>query len=230
MYCIKCGVELSSGQKACPLCQTKVCHPDFVVEGEDTYPKNNTAPDKFDLKGLMFIITMVFVIPLILCLVCDLSLNKSVVWSGYAMGALALIYVIVALPFWFRHPNPVIFVPCDFIGVLLYLLYIDFATQGGWFLSFAFPAVGVVAIITTAVVALRKYVKRARLYIYGGAFISVGAFMVLLEALISRVFDGAVRFVWSVYPLISMFIIGMMLIIIAICKPLRQSLKKKFFL
>ena len=230
MYCIKCGVELSSGQKSCPLCQTKVCHPDFVVEGEDTYPKNNTSPDKFDLKGLMFIITMIFVIPIVLCLVCDLSINGSVVWSGYAMGALALVYVIVALPFWFRHPNPAIFVPCDFVGVLLYLLYIDLQTQGGWFLPFAFPTVGVIAIITTTVVTLYRYVRRGRLYIYGGAFIAVGAFAVLLEALISTVFDGALKFVWSIYPLISMFIIGMMLIIIAICKPLRQSLKKKFFL
>lgn len=230
MYCVKCGVELSNGQTECPLCQTKVYHPDFISDGEQTYPRDNTPHDKFELKGLMFIITMIFAIPLVLSLVCDLSINGRVLWSGYAMGAIALAYIIVALPFWFRHPNPVIFVPCDFVGALIYLLYIDLETQGGWFMPFAFPAVGVVAIITTAIVALRRYTKRGVLYIYGGAFIAVGAFAVLLEMLISKTFDGAIKFVWSIYPLISMFIIGMMLIIIAICKPLRQSLKKKFFL
>lgn len=230
MYCIKCGVELSKGQKKCPICETQVYHPDFLEDGEETYPKSNTPPDKFDLKGLMFIITMIFAIPFILCLVCDLSINSKIVWSGYASGALALIYVIVALPFWFRHPNPVIFVPCDFAGVLLYLFYIDFMIQGGWFLSFALPVVGAVAIITTSVVALKRYVRRGALYIYGGTFIAVGAFAVLLEALISTVFDGALKFVWSIYPLVSLALIGIMLIIIAICKPLRQSLKKKFFL
>ena len=40
MYCIKCGAELSDGQKVCPICETKVYHPDIpVVEDKDTYPK-----------------------------------------------------------------------------------------------------------------------------------------------------------------------------------------------
>ena len=63
MYCVKCGVELSNGQTECPLCQTKVYHPDFISDGEQTYPRDNTPHDKFELKGLMFIITMIFAIP-----------------------------------------------------------------------------------------------------------------------------------------------------------------------
>lgn len=231
MYCIKCGVELSKGQKKCPLCQTEVIHPDFLsLDGDETYPKKDTPPEKFDQKGLMFIVTMLFAIPFILCLVCDLSLNNRMLWSGYAMGALALIYVVMVLPFWFIRPNPVIFVPCDFGALILYVLYINFQTQGSWFFPFALPAIFVLGLITTAVVAIRRYVRRGRLYVYGGATIAAGAYAVLLELLISYVFGGAVKFIWSIYPLIAFFILGMMLIIIAICKPLRQSLKRKFFI
>ena len=230
MYCIKCGVELSSGQKKCPLCETEVYHPDFIAEDSDTYPKNDTAPDKFEQKGLMFIITIIFAIPLLLCLICDLTINGEVLWSGYAIGAILLAYITVALPFWFRHPNPVIFVPCDFAGALVYLLYIDLQTQGGWFMSFAFPTVGMIAIITTTVLAVNRYAKRGYLYTFGGALIATGLATVLLEYLICITFYSAVSFVWSIYPLVSFFLIGMMLIVIAICKPLRQSLKKKFFL
>jgi hypothetical protein len=147
MYCVKCGVELSEGQKKCPLCETRVYHPDFIVEGKETYPKNNTPPDKFERKGLMFIFTAIFLIPFVLCLVCDLSINSKIVWSGYAMGAIALLYIIAVLPFWLRHPSPIIFVPCSFAGVLLYLAYVNLQTNGDWFMTFAFPTVGAFAII-----------------------------------------------------------------------------------
>jgi len=32
MFCIKCGVELSRGSAVCPICGTKVCHPDFPAD------------------------------------------------------------------------------------------------------------------------------------------------------------------------------------------------------
>lgn len=234
MYCVKCGVELSSGQKKCPICETKVYHPDFIIEGEETYPKNNTPPDKFERKGLMFIFTAVFLIPLILCFICDFSIHGEVVWSGYAMGGIALLYLVTVLPFWFRHPSPIIFVPCSFAGVLVYLCYIDLATQGGWFLPFAFPTVGafaiIVSVVTTLNTTLKTTGKRSSLFVYGGAIIALGMFCVLVELLICLTFYSSVRFVWSIYPLVSLFIIGMMLIIIGICRPLRHSLKKKFFL
>lgn len=234
MYCVKCGVEMSKGQKKCPICQTQVYHPDFIVEGEETYPKNNTPPDKFDRKGLMFIFSAVFLIPLVLCFICDFSIHREIVWSGYAMGGIAFVYLAIVLPFWFRHPNPIIFVPCSFIECLLFLFYIDFATQGGWFLTFALPLVGAFAIIVSAVttlnITLKTTGKRSSLFVYGGAVIALGAICVLTEFLVGITFYKSVKWVWSIYPLVSFFIIGMMLIIIGVCKPLRQSLKKKFFL
>lgn len=230
MYCIKCGAELSEGQKKCPLCETEVYHPDFLKIDNDTYPKNNTPPDKFEQKGLMFIVTMMFLIPFVLCLLCDVSVHETVVWSGYAMSGIALAYLVLALPFWFRRPNPVIFVPCDFVGMLGVLFYIDFATQGGWFLTFALPTVGAFAVLATAFVAIYRYVRRGRLYLYSGSILALGAYMVGLEALISNTFDGGVQFIWSRYPFSVAMIFGIMLLVIAICKPLRNSLKKKFFL
>ena len=29
MYCIKCGVELADSERVCPLCGTRVFHPDL---------------------------------------------------------------------------------------------------------------------------------------------------------------------------------------------------------
>ena len=81
---------------------------------------------------------------------------------------------------WFRRPNPVIFVPVDFIAVGLYLRYINFATGGHWFLSFAFPVTGAIGLLISAAVALTHYLRGGYLYIYGGMLILGGGLAVLI--------------------------------------------------
>ena len=44
MYCIKCGVELADSEKVCPLCGTRVFHPDLPrAQGEPPYPPQAQA-------------------------------------------------------------------------------------------------------------------------------------------------------------------------------------------
>lgn len=39
MYCVQCGVKLADTEVRCPLCGTRVFHPDiFREEGERLYP------------------------------------------------------------------------------------------------------------------------------------------------------------------------------------------------
>ena len=52
----------------------------------------------------------------------------------------------------------------------------------------------------------------------------------LVEFLINLTFQLHETFFWSFYPLAAGVILGLMLLIIAICKPLRESLQRKFFL
>lgn len=230
MYCIKCGVELKDSEKVCPLCKTIVFHPDIPVpDGEKPYPEYVAPVKKFNRTGAMFVLTFVFLIPVIITLLIDLKLNASVVWSGYVIGGLAVGYVAFVLPFWFRHPNPVIFIPCACASAILYLLYIDLAVGGHWFLPLAFPIAGIGSLILTAVTALLKYIKRGKLYIFGGAFIALGGYSMLIEMFICITFK--LRFIfWSVYPLAAFVLVGLLLIAIAVCKPLKSSLDKRFFI
>ena len=62
MYCVKCGVKLSEGQTVCPLCETKVYHPDINVTEANTYPKIPFKSEEFNRKGLMFVLTMIFLV------------------------------------------------------------------------------------------------------------------------------------------------------------------------
>lgn len=232
MYCIHCGVELAPSEKVCPLCGTRVFHPDFPQpEGTPTYPAaRGERQEEVSRSGLLFVLTMLALLPAVICLLCDWRINGRIVWSGFVAGGLALFYVLAVLPLWFRRPNPVIFVPVGFAAIILYLLYIDLAVEGGWFLRFAFPVAGAMGLLLTAVVALMRYVRGGYLYIFGGALIASGGLAVLVEFLLNRTFGVHEVLFWSLYPLAAGVILGAMLIVIAICKPLRRSLHRKFFL
>lgn len=230
MYCINCGVKLADSEKECPLCHTRVFHPDLMrPEGEPLYPNKAPAVKKRSLFPQIFA-TVAFVMTILIVFLCDWQLNHTVSWSGYVMGALLLAYVMLVLPFWFRRPNPVIFVPCDFVAIGLYLLYIDLFTHGHWFLSFAFPVVGGIGLIVTAVVTLLRYVHGGKLYIFGGASILLGAFMLLLEFLLDLTFDISGFIGWSLYPLTVLVTIGGMLLYLAIWRPAREAIERKFFI
>ena len=146
------------------------------------------------------------------------------------MGASLLLYEILILPLWFRKRNPVIFVPCAFVAMGLYLLYINWAIGGNWFMPFAFPVLGGIAVIVITTTVLMCYLKKGGLYIFGGAFIALGAMMPLLEFLLYYTFQLNKLVGWSFYPLVSLVLVGGLLIFLAICKPAREVMERKFFI
>ena len=230
MYCVQCGVKLADTEVRCPLCGTRVFHPDiFREEAESLYPKHKLPKVRGKNYVLPVLFTAALILPFIIVLLCDMQFNGGVTWSGYVMGALMLGYIIVVLPSWFRKPNPVVFTPCNFAAVAVYLFYINFAVGGSWFWSFALPVVACTAAIGIPVVTLTHYLKRGKLFVFGGATIALGALMVLMEALMASTFDGISFRGWSLYPLISLAFIGGILIFFGAYRPARESMERLFF-
>lgn len=231
MYCIKCGVKLAESESSCPLCGTRVIHPDLEIsKGEPSYPLHK-IPDSAPRSLLgPAILTALYLIPLLVVPLCDIQLNQAVTWSGFVTGAILLSYLFFILPSWFRHPNPVIFVPCDFAAICLYLHYVNAAVGGNWYFTFALPLVGGICLIVTTVVTLLRYVPKGALYIFGGASIALGGLMLLTEFLANITFHISRFFGWSLYPLIALVILGGIQIFLAICRPARQTLERKFFI
>ena len=230
MYCIKCGAKLSDGQTLCPICDTRIYHPDIQINEENTYPKIPFKSEEINRTGLMFVITFLFLIPLLLPIFLELSWHDKIEWSGYVLGGTLVFYVTFILPCWFKKPNFVIFVPCSMASVILLLLYICLATGGHWFMPFAFPVVGSLAIIVSAFTAVLKYVKGSGLYAVGGALIAVGGWTMLLEMLIRKVFFANYLFMWSSATLTVFSVLGLLLIMIAVIKPLKENLMRIFYI
>ena len=229
MYCVKCGVELAEAQRQCPLCQTPVYFPGLPEAPERPYPEK-TGKEVVNPRGFLFIISFIFLIAAIISIVADLSISVGLTWSGYAVGGIVCFYTIFILPNWFSHRHPAVFAPVDFGVIGLFLAYVNFATGGEWFLSFALPVTGVFALIICSVVILSHYLRRGYLYIWGGAIIALGGFSILIEWLSVVTFHHAPMFLWSLYPAISLALIGIMLLVIALVRPFRESLERIFAL
>ena len=230
MYCVKCGVELADTEQSCPLCLTKVYHPELQQpEATPLYP-----PNRYPIRQDAFRILPVCLSVLVLCavltvLLSDLRVHNAVTWCGYVIGSLVVLYVAVILPLWFRKPNPVIFVPCSFAALGLFLLYISLFTGGGWFLRFALPVTGGVCLIVTTVVTLFRYLKKGKLYVLGGALIALGGFTLLTEGLATATFALPSFLGWSLYPLIGLSLLGLLLIYLAISRNARDLMERKLF-
>ena len=232
MYCIRCGVKLAEDKKPCPLCGTVPFHPELEPQEakplylQGRYPSTHVSRN----VAMTVISTVLFLLPMVITVLCDVQVSKNITWSGFVIGALTSVYVWGVLPFWFQKPNPVIFVPCGFGALAAFVLYINYATGGAWFLSFALPVIGAATLIVTAVVVLMRYVPMGALYIFGGALIALGLFMPVMEMLLNLTFHLEHGLVWAFYPLAALVLLGGMLIFLAICRPARETMERKFFL
>ncbi len=228
MYCVKCGVKLQDGVIDCPLCGTPVWNPTGDV-GEAGYPCR--YPDKSyadRVAGLALIGVILAAVSLSALILC-LNTYGGVAWSSYVMLGAALLYIVAFLPGWFRKKLPLVFVPVDFVAVCGYLLYICLATGGHWFLSFAFPVVMLVCLLTTAAIAMMRYIRRGRLVITGGLLIAIGGSTMLVEFL-EHITFGARMFSWSLYSVTAFAVFGAFLLVAGLVRPLREHLERKFFL
>jgi len=233
MYCVNCGVKLADTEKVCPLCGVTAYHPD--IQRQPAVPlyaetHSHTNFHHVNTKAAHVVITTAFVLVALSFLLIDLQIHDRITWGGIVSGAIVLAYVLTVLPTWFKKPNPVVFSVCDFVAAGLYLWYLNQTTAGDWFLSFAFPVTGFLAVIVITVTVLLYYVRRGKLYIFGGAFILLGGFMPLLELLITITFDISKFYGWSVYPALAFAAAGGICIFLAINRRAREAMEQRFFI
>lgn len=236
-YCVNCGVELADSEKKCPLCGTEVINPrrkphDEVKTPFPSYPAR--TQQHVSRQSLLGLLALFFLIPILLCVVCDASINHKVEWSGYVVGAFFQLYVTIAVPILlYDHCAKYcasISLSLDMLSLLALLKYIEWNTGGTWFLPFALPVTLLAGCIVIALSLLARHARISRLSVAAVAVICAGIFCLAVELLLNAAFDLRHTLAWSIYPLITFLLLGAVLFYIDRNRPLKEKLIQKFFL
>lgn len=101
-YCVNCGVELDDSAKKCALCGAPVLNP-YLDEPEEAlpppYPDRLALPEGTNRRYIAFLVSMVLLIPNLICGVANLLILDSGVWSAYIVSSSLLFWVFFIVPF-----------------------------------------------------------------------------------------------------------------------------------
>ncbi len=228
MYCVKCGVKLPDGAKACPLCNTPVLYFEDA-NPEPSYSDRYPAERRHGKYVLLALITALMLAAGLVCLILCLRTFGAATWSGYVLLGLALAWIVLILPLWFRRWHPFIFLSVDIAAICGFLVYVCGVSGGHWFLPFAFPVTLLLGALLLAAVALFRRVRRGRLRLTAALIIAAGLCCMLIE-LFEHITFGTKMFLWSLYCVSAFGALGLFLLIASLIPPLKAFLERKFFI
>lgn len=232
-YCVNCGVELAEYIKKCPLCSTEVMNPNQPYDFTSTppYPEYEAIPkQKISPKLILGIIAIIFMLPVAVCLVADLTYDGILGWSGYVIASLFSVYTVIASALSAHKESLFLEQIFDYMALLLLTAYVNEQSGGKWFLSFALPLLCAFALTTLLLTFLVKVLNKRILTVISIASFAIAVMCVLSDLLIKHNFCNVFSVGWSIYPFISLVIIGCVLLFIDSNKYIKRRLEKKFFI
>lgn len=230
-YCVKCGVELEPGAKKCPLCNTPVVLPFEQTETFDTpYPVYKQKPKLKIGKGTaMIVVGLVLLLPLLITVISNLTINHSLTWSQYVISSLLAFYVMVASIVMLKE-RPVLAIIVIGLDVEAFLMFINYMTNGRWFLTFALPLVAIVTVFAVVLAILcRKHLIKVPTLVSISMLVS-GILCIVIEILLCVLAKKNIALLWSLYPFATMFILSIVVWVVFRSKSIVEKLKKKFFI
>lgn len=132
-YCVRCGVELQKGLKACPLCNTEVLLPDDKDMGEGMVPFSERIPHQIrprvnlaPSRAFIFLASFIIMVPLLVTLLIDFTANRTITWSFYPVTSLALLWVLIAYPSLLKGHTAFQVITMDILSIAVFLLSLDY--------------------------------------------------------------------------------------------------------
>lgn len=141
-YCVNCGVELEKNCRECPLCDTPVINPrEKILNEKSVYPDEIHIPKSLSKKYVVFVLTMILLIPNLVLLLLNVFVLDSHLVS-YIIGGFVVAWIWFLFPFLWKKQIPVISLGIDAIALLVYLYMFNFyGDENGWYFSIVLPVV-----------------------------------------------------------------------------------------
>jgi hypothetical protein len=230
---VNCGVELGKSEKHCPLCSVEVLNPKapWQEPKDRPYPGYlETLVNRIDRRYFATLAALILMIPIMITILLDILDGSGLNWSAYIVGAMALVFIFVVLPFYFKRYHTVIFLSANCTAVLLYLLFIERANGGSWFVGFGLP-ITVAASIAIIILAL-LFTKSRRMTLLkkvAGILFAVGLFVLVMETIIRLNEQVPFTLKWSFYALIPCAVLGAACLILEHRKNFKEEIRRRLF-
>lgn len=131
-YCVRCGVELQKGLKACPLCKTEVILPEEQDSSEMAKLFSDRMPrrvrPRIDLalsKSFLFLATFIILLPILVTLFIDITVNRKITWSFYPVTSLALLWIFIVYPSMLKGHTVFQVITMDMFSIAVFLMSLD---------------------------------------------------------------------------------------------------------
>ncbi len=147
-YCVNCGVELDNSARKCVLCGTEVYNPQKEEQEKVIHPfsEHIHLPEELSpyvrKKLVIAIVTMVMLIPDLVCIVLNLTLFKETPWSLGVIAGTLFGWSAFVLPFATKKPLPYILWAADsLLACLNALVFVWLYADMELFVRCLFPVI-----------------------------------------------------------------------------------------
>jgi hypothetical protein len=231
-YCVNCGVELDSSAKKCALCSAPVINPYKEQNKEYPLPYSDKVvlPPKVRRRYAAFIISMIIIIPNIICLLTNLIFFSGTLWALYVNSTSTVFWVIFISPFLWKKTVSWLLVIIDTTAVSLYIYFFYYInSQKGWFWTFALPAVLILAGFAGVLI---EWIKRRRPdwpKVLIAVFSQICLYSIIFEAMLQTYLYGVPYISVSLIIAVSCLVIIGFFVAVQKNRRLRAWLSRKFF-
>ena len=135
-YCSNCKITNMDNTNNCPLCGKELKKDNN--QPETIYPKYIGIAEK--REPIINILEKILLWALVICLVIDLFITKTLSWSLYVLASLLLVLVIVLQAIKKKNSLAILLTRLTF-WLSLYMIFIEFYTNSfGWGIQYAIPS------------------------------------------------------------------------------------------
>lgn len=229
-YCVNCGVELDATLEKCPLCATKVYHPDkeTLVDAEQTFPKKKGEVENVSKKEGVIFVSVLFLTIAITCALLNVLVYNTNWWSVPVCGICITLWIFFMAAIFCEKITVYGMLLLDAIAIGNCMFLISLITSSNqWFTAIGIPILGVAFGLLEMAVFLSKKFPSSLLTGTLYFFVMTAGICVTIEAVLDYYFRQAVSLSWSAIVLTVCAIIVVFLILVLMMGRLRDAIRRR---
>ncbi len=234
-YCVHCGVELDPSLSRCPLCKTPVLNPNHreAVAVPTTYPQENVSVVMRKMRRMTaLLLTVIFMIPTLVCPLCDFIITGQFTWSWYVLISVPFAWLVSVPPIILRHNTLLKCTWIDYFSCNAFLLVLNILSSPtqNWYPTLALPITSFILLAVLLFTFLFRKFDIRPLTVVALSLFMLGVLSIWIECLLIAYNHTGRTLIWSIPVFISCTAVAVLLFIISRMTRLQALIRRKMHL